>query len=353
MQTDYLIVGQGIAGTVLAYTLLKKGSSVIVLSDEDPNRASLVAAGLYNPVTGKRMSKTWKAAELFPFMESFYQEFEKDFNCTVLFPKPIYKPFSSIEEQNTWLSAHEGETFVNTEVPKHKYDHYLHASFGGFETRHSGHLDVPLMIQVFRNDLEEKNSFIKEKFNPEKLKTSDTYIEYGAITAKKIIFCEGMKATANPLFSWLPFVPSKGEVLKVKIEDFTNEVVFNKQVFIIPLGDGLFRVGSTYYWDFDSDLPTEKGQAELAEKLTQMIKMPFEITDLKAGIRPSVKDRKPILGYHPENKSIGIFNGLGTKGVSLAPFFAEAFSELLLNNKQLDKDVNIERFYSLYSRSEK
>jgi glycine/D-amino acid oxidase-like deaminating enzyme len=353
MQTDYLIVGQGIAGTVLAYTLIKKGCSVTILCDEDQNRASLVAAGLYNPVTGKRMSKTWKAAELFPFMESFYKEFEKDFNCAILFPKPIYKPFSSIEEQNTWLSAHEGEAFVNTELPKDKYQKYLNASFGGFETKNSGHLDVPLMIEVFRRHLIEKNSFVEEKFDPEKLKTSETAVEYGTITARKIIFCEGMKATVNPLFSWLPFVPSKGEVLKLKIENFTEEVIFNKQVFIIPLGDTMFRVGSTYYWEFDSDQPTEKGKAELEEKLTQMIKMPFKITDQKAGIRPSVKDRKPILGYHPGNKSIGIFNGLGTKGVSLAPFFAEAFSELLLNNKQLDKDVNIERFYSLYSRSEK
>jgi glycine/D-amino acid oxidase-like deaminating enzyme len=353
MQTDYLIVGQGIAGTVLAYTLIKKGCSVTVLSDEDENRASLVAAGLYNPVTGKRMAKTWKAAELFPFMESFYKEFEKEFNCTVLFPKPIYKPFSSVEEQNTWLSAHEGDAFVNTELPKDKYEHYLNTPFGGFETKHSGHLDVPQLISIFRDFLKKKNQFLEEKFDAKKLKTSESGIEYGAITARKIIFCEGMKATHNPLFSWLPFVPSKGEVLKVQIENFTEEVAFNKQVFIIPLGNDLFRVGSTYYWEFESNQPTEKGKAELAEKLTQMIKMPFQITDQKAGIRPSVKDRKPILGYHPENKSIGIFNGLGTKGVSLAPFFAEAFSELLLNNKQLDKEVNIERFYSLYSHSEK
>jgi glycine oxidase len=352
MQTDYLLVGQGIAGTVLGHTLLKKGSSVIVLSDEDPYCASKVAAGLYNPVTGKRMAKTWRAAELFPFMEHFYQDFEKTYSCKILFPKPIYKPFATIEEQNTWLSAHEGEAFITTELPTDKYNEYIYSTFGGFETKSSGHLDVPEMIKNFRKKLEAEAHFIEEKFDSKKLKLTEKGIEYGSISAKKIIFCEGMRATVNPLFSWLPFVPSKGEILKVQIEDFTEEVIFNKQVFIIPLGNNTFRVGSTYKWEYESSKPTEEGKVELAEKLSQMIKKPFEITRHDAGIRPSIRDRKPIIGFHPQNKSIGIFNGLGTKGVSLAPFFANAFAELLLNNKQLDKDVNIERFYSLYSRSE-
>ncbi|HSZ25805.1 MAG TPA: FAD-dependent oxidoreductase [Cytophagaceae bacterium] len=353
MKTDYLIVGQGIAGTVLGYTLLKKGCNVIVLSNEYPHQASLVAAGLYNPVTGKRMSKTWKAEILFPFMESFYKEFEDDFNCSILFPKPIYKPFSTIAEQNTWLSEHEGEAFVETDIPADKYSEFLHSSNGGFETNHSGHLDIPTMLKAFREKLLETKCFVEKKFQPDKLIMKEDGVEYDGIAAKKIILCEGMLATTNPLFSWLPFVPSKGEVLKVKIKAFTQEVIFNKQVFIIPLEESVFRVGSTYHWEYESSEPTEQGRKELCEKLEQMIKMPFEILEHKAGIRPSVRDRKPIIGFHPENKFIGIFNGLGTKGVSLAPFFADAFAELLLNNKQLDPEVNIERFYSLYSRSEK
>ncbi len=352
MQTDYLIVGQGIAGTVLGHTLIKKGCKVIIISDEDPNRASLVAAGLYNPVTGKRMAKTWKAAELFPFMESFYKEFEQDYSCKIVFPNPVYKPFGTIEEQNTWLSAHEGEEFITTEIPLDKYSDYIHAAFGGFETKSSGHIDLPIFIKKFRERAIKENYFFNEKFDQKKLTTNDSGINYGTIAAKKIFFCEGMKATINPLFSWLPFVPSKGEILKVKIEHFTDEVVLNKQVFIIPLGDNTFRVGSTYQWDYESDQPTQEGKNDLVEKLTQMIKMPFEVIGHQAGIRPSVRDRKPIIGFHPANKSIGIFNGLGTKGVSMAPYFAELFAESVLNNKQLASDVNIERFYSLYSRSE-
>ena len=352
MQTDYLIVGQGIAGTVLGYTLLQKGCKIMILNEDSPHSASAVAAGLYNPVTGKRMTKTWKAAELFPFMENFYRNFEQTYSCKILFPKPIYKPFATIEEQNTWLSAHEGELFINTDLPKDKYNEYLNASFGGFETKNSGHLDLPEMVRVFREGLMRENNFTEEKFDPSKFKFTSEGIQYGSITAKKIIFCEGIRAAYNPLFSWLPFVPSKGEILKVKLDTFTEDVIFNKQVFIIPLGNKVFRVGSTYKWEYESADPTEEGKTELTEKLTQMVKKPFEVTGHDAGIRPSSRDRRPIIGFHPENKSIGIFNGLGTKGVSLAPFFSNAFAELLLNNKQLDKDVNIERFYSLYSHSE-
>jgi glycine oxidase len=352
MQADYLIIGQGIAGTVLATTLIKKGSKIVVMSDEDPRCASKVAAGLYNPVTGKRMAKTWKAIELFPFMENFYQEFEKEYSCKILFPKPIYKPFASIEEQNTWLSANEGEAFIITDIPKDKYKEYISCDFGGFETKNSGHLDLPSLLEIFRHRATKENYFIRECFDPIKLKCTDNGIQYGSISAKKIIFCEGSRATVNPLFSWLPFVPSKGEILKIIIDNFTEEVIFNKQVFVIPLGNNTFRVGSTYQWAYESEEPTEEGKTDLLEKLERLIKKPFEVTQHIAGVRPSVKDRKPIIGFHPDHKSIGIFNGLGTKGVSMAPFFAEAFSELLLNNKQLDKEVNIERFYSLYSRSE-
>jgi glycine/D-amino acid oxidase-like deaminating enzyme len=353
MQTDYLIVGQGIAGTVLGQTLIKKGCKIAVVNNEAPNSASMVAAGLYNPVTGKRMTRTWKAAELFPFMEIFYKTFEQDHSCKILFPKPIYKPFSSIEEQNTWLSSNENnEVFINTKIPADKYEKYLDTYYGGFETKHSGHIDVPVMLAVFKKRLQEQGSFIEENFDHAKLVVSDKGVQYGNILAKKIIFCEGTSVTQNRFFHWLPFVPSKGEILTVAIDNFTDEAVFNKQVFIIPLGNNTFRVGSTYKWEFDSDQPTPEGKTDLVQRLTEMIKKTFKITSHKAGIRPSVKDRKPIIGFHPEHSSVSIFNGLGTKGISLAPFFADAFANLLLNNKQLDKDVNIERFYSLYSHSE-
>lgn len=354
MQTDYIIVGQGIAGTVLGHTLLKKKYTIAVIDDAAPNSASRVAGGLYNPVTGKRMTRTWKASELFPFMESFYKEFEKTYSCQILFPKSIYKPFANEEERSTWLGAHDETDLIITDLPPDKYSQYLDPAFhfGGFETKLSGHLKVPEMLTAFRNFLLSKNSLLEERFDPSRLIVSEKGVQYGELKAASIIFCEGVNATLNPWFSWLPFAPSKGETIKVNIHNFTEEAILNKQVFIIPLGNHQYRVGSTYQWVFDSDQPTEKGREELSTKLSSMIRQPFEIAEHKAGIRPSVKDRKPIVGFHPVYRSLAIFNGLGTKGISLAPYFAENFTDHLSGTKQLFPEVNIERFYSLYSRSE-
>jgi glycine oxidase len=353
MHIDYLIVGQGIAGTVLAHTLIQKGCRVVVISDDDPNRASLVAAGLYNPITGKRASRTWKAAELFPFMEIFYKDLETILQTRFMYPKPVYKPFASIEEQNTWLSANEGEAFINTNIPIDRYANYLHThTYGGFETTKSGHIDLPVLLESFRRYLADSQRLISGKFDPKKLEVQTDSVLYESFTAKKIIFCEGIRAQTNPYFSWLPLVACKGEILKVAIERFTDEVIFNKQVFIVPTADGLYRVGSTYEWNFEHTLPTEKGREDLQQRLTEMIKMPFAIKDHLAGIRPTVKDRKPLIGLHPEHAAVAIFNGMGTKGISLAPFFAGQMAEYLLENKQLIREVNIERYYSLYSHSE-
>jgi glycine/D-amino acid oxidase-like deaminating enzyme len=353
VQTDFLIIGQGIAGTVLGDCLRKAGARIVVLSDEDPHAASRVAAGLYNPVTGKRMTKTWKAEELFPYSQNYYQDFEKRYACSIVHPMPVYKPFSSIEEQNTWLSAHDGEAFIDTNIPDYKYQAYLrHNWFGGFETKHSGYIDLPVMLDTFRKKLLEQNCFLSEKFDPQKLIISENGIQYSDLKATKIIFCEGRRAASNPLFSWLPFTLSKGEILKIKIQSFVQDTVLNKQVFIIPLGNDTYRVGSTYQWVFDNNRPTEKNKEELRDKLSEMILQPFEITEHTAGVRPSVKDRKPLVGFHPAHPAVGIFNGLGTKGVSLAPYFALNFAQHLTGSKQLYPEVNIERFYSLYSRSE-
>jgi glycine/D-amino acid oxidase-like deaminating enzyme len=329
---------------------LQKGIDIMVYSDEEVS-ASHVAAGMYNPVTGKRMTKTWRANELFPFMETFYKTMESDLGTTILFPKTIYKPFASIEEQNTWMSAIDDFEYVDTTIPKEKYENYLHGSIGGYETFHSGHVDVLELINAFRKKLEKTNAYARERIDFEAINFTENGVVYKGIKAKKIIFCEGVYAQKNPYFHWLPFYPSKGELIEVYIPQFNEEVIFNKQVFVLPYQSGCYKVGSTYVWEYSHAQPTEAARQELTTKLSQFIKMPFTVSNHKAGIRPTVKDRKPLIGLHPIHKQLAVFNGLGTKGVSLAPFFAAAFVDYLLGKKQLNQEVDIERFYSLYSRS--
>jgi len=346
---DYIIVGQGLAGTVLGLTLLKKGKSVLFVNDESRESASAVSAGIFNPITGKRMVKTWKAEQLFPFLLSFYKEVESFLKISIVREIPIYKPFSSTFEQNEWMrKSHEQhyDSFIDTNPGEKPYTSSIINPAGGFETKQSGTIDVPAMIIAFRAYLIEKRIYINAPFpiSP----ALENEMEMNTFKAKKIIFCEGAFAAQNALFSWLPFSPVKGEILEIEIENFTPEAILNKNGFLLPMKNKKFLVGSTYEKEYTDDKPSEKGAEKIKENLNSFFKLPYIKVGQKAGIRPATRDRRPIIGMHPEQATIGIFNGLGTKGVSLAPFFAQQFYAFLEEGKTLDPEVAIDRFSSFY-----
>ena len=187
---------------------------------------------------------------------------------------------------------------------------------------------------------------MEETFDYNRVSFSENKVVYKDIEADKIIFCEGYKTIDNPYFSWLPFKLTKGEILTVKIPDFKidDEFVLNKGVFILPLGNNIYKVGATYEWNDLTEKTTEKGKLELEDKLKKVIKLPFEIIDQQAGIRPTVLDRRPLIGIHSENNKLAVFNGMGTKGVMLVPHFANQFADFLINNIPLNKEVDIDRF---------
>jgi glycine/D-amino acid oxidase-like deaminating enzyme len=344
---DYIIIGQGLGGSVLAWTLIKRGNNILVV-DKGENFCSKVAGGLYNPVTGRRMVKTWKANTLFPFLEKFYRDAENKLNQKFFYSKSVYKPFSSVEEQNQWMASGESEQdFVKVHLKFPQMDTYIQNDFGGFETRNSGYLEVAKFLESITKFLIENKSYIKDEFLLKDLDFKEGAVSWKGVKSKRIIFCEGFLMKENSFFNWLPFSPVKGETLTVVIENFPETHIVNKDVFILPLGNGKFKAGATFDYDLNLDR-TEKGREELSLKLKKLLKVPFKIIDQEAGIRPASKDRRPLVGIHPEYSALGVFNGLGTKGVSLAPFFAEQFVEFLDGGGELDPDINIQRYYSLY-----
>jgi glycine/D-amino acid oxidase-like deaminating enzyme len=193
--------------------------------------------------------------------------------------------------------------------------------------------------------LKENNALLEEKFSFSDLAEESDSITYKDIKARKIIFCEGANAIQNPYFKFFPFQLAKGECLILRIEDFYSDRIINSEVLIMPLPEkNLYYVGATHEWYFDDDQPSEKGKNELLGNLSAVLKLPFEIVEHKAAIRPTVKDRRPFIGFHPEFPDIGIFNGMGTKGISLAPYFAKHFTKHLLYQKPLQPEVDIKRF---------
>lgn len=345
---DYIIVGQGIAGTVLAHTLLHEGFKIYVVDQNATGSSSMVAAGIYNPVTGKRMVKTWRADQLFPFLESFYTSLENLLETSLLNKMPIYKPFGSIAEQNFKISdSILDDNFCDVSIAPSFYSAFIHNPYGGFQTKHSGWVDVKSMLLQSRIFFEKQHIYRSSAINYHDIVLENDTVQWKEIKARRLIFCEGIQAAANPFFNWLPFVPAKGEMLHVIIKDFPENVILNKSVFLVPLGQSSFKVGATYEWNFSDGEISNKGKDELISRLENLIKADYSIHGQEGGIRPTVKDRRPLLGLHPQYKTLGIFNGLGTKGISIAPYFAHHFVEFLEKGKNLDLEVNIERFASL------
>lgn len=350
MEVDYIIVGQGIAGTVLADHLISSGFRVLVYDDPTQSNSSLVAGGLYNPITGRKMVKTWLADELFPYLINYYKDLEARLGTEFLMDVPIYRPFVSIEELNEWMgksSEPAFQPFIKEVFGASRYGSHIRDEYGGLLLNQSGYLNTGKMIRAFRAYLLAENALVEQSLDAERLEITDDKVIYGEHLARRVIFCDGPVLSSNRYFNWLPLSPVKGELLFIRFaEDF--EAIYNRGVFIIPIGDGICKVGATYdHYNLDQRT-TEKARKQLIEKLDTLISIPYEVVDQVAGIRPATKDRRPFVGIHPEHDQLGVFGGLGTKGVSLAPFFAKQFVEYMIKSKELKMEANIQRFFSLY-----
>jgi glycine oxidase len=351
MNYDYIVVGHGLAGAILAYTLRKKGQRVLVIDEPKANSASRVAAGLVNPVAGKRFAKSWLVDTLLPFADGFYDELESHFNKPLFFHKPIYKVFSTIEEQNNWMaksagdnwSAYIGSTYTQSTGMESVKDQY-----GGIMIRQGGYLLVADTLDLLTNELLEAGLLLPERFDVSQLQLTEHGVSYKNMTAGHLVFCEGWQAVHNPYFSWLPLQPTKGEVLEVETKDFNPECIYNKAVYVVPIGENRFKIGATYNWRQADELPTPEGAAELSERFEQITTKPYHVINQWAGIRPAVLDRRPLMGRHPEHAQLSVFNGMGSKGVLMAPYLADVFSKELLGGGDILADVQISRYYSLY-----
>ena len=342
---DYLIIGSGLAGISFVEVALRNDKSIMVLDNNSQN-SSKIAGGLYNPVILKRFSEVWKAQEQLILMNEFYSFLENKLQCKVDFKRPILRKFFSVEEQNNWFAASDKialTPFLSTKLISKKYVG-IDSPHGYGEVLQTGYVDTALLLNKYKLYLNENNLFQEESFDYDALQIVSDGIQYKNIKAKHIIFAEGFGMHANPYFNQLPLDGTKGELFIIKAPQLDLDVIVNTSVFILPLGDDLFKVGATYNWKDKTDLPTEEGKTELMERIKEIITCDFEIIDHFAGVRPTVKDRRPLVGTHQNHKTIHILNGLGTRGVMLGPAMAKALFENIELKIPLDKEINIDRF---------
>jgi hypothetical protein len=342
---DYLIVGSGLAGISFSEIALQNNKTILVLDNNSQN-STKIAGGLYNPVILKRFSEVGHAKEHLVIMNDFFTVLEKKLNCKVDFKMPILRKFFSVEEQNNWFTASDKAnlaSFLSINLISKKYLS-IDSPFGYGEVLQTGYVDTALLVSKYKEYLISNKWFLEESFDYSLLQEEKNGIKYKDFKARHIIFAEGFGMHSNPYFKELPLDGTKGELLVIKAPLLDLDVILNTSVFILPLGNNLFKVGATYNWTDKTDKPTEEGKAELIEKLKEIINCDFEIVGHFAGVRPTVKDRKPLVGTYSDHNSIHIINGLGTRGVMLGPSMAKALFENIEFQILLDKTIDIKRF---------
>ncbi len=344
---DYIIVGQGIAGTILAHELLKKNKNIIFLNNENLSSSSKVAAGIWNPVVFKRLTKSWLADDLIPSLNTFYNEIGKKLNFQFIKETSIAKLFSEEQEKTLWIKKAETEmsNYLNSETLE--MNQPTHTEFA--LVKQSGNLDTKLFLNESKKYFQLHNLYLDEQFDFNQLFIHPNFVEYKNYTAEKVIFCEGYRIRENPYFKWIPMKPAKGDVLTIYCKELKLEFILNKGIFILPLGNNLFKIGATYNWKELHDQPDELAKAELISKLKKIMPYEFEVVNHESGVRPAVIDRRPVIGSHPNHEQLMVFNGFGTKAVMLVPYFAKMLAQHLTEKLPLHEETSVSRFKKHFS----
>lgn len=348
---DFIIVGKGLAANVLAHTFKKNKITFTIIGNPDLSSSSKVAAGIWNPIVFKRLTKSWLADLTIPFINQFYSECEKDLGVKLITKRKLIKPFIQEQEKLLWIkkSKNELESFLDENIYSKNDEEQKNCILSEYGiVKEAANLDIVAFLNSSHDHFIDHS--LNENFEYEHLVIESDKISYKDYSAKNIIFCEGYLVKNNPYFNWIPLKPVKGEVLTFSSDHLKiKDSVFNKNGFIMDLGNNLFKAGATYEWDDLTELPTNKGKEELEVKIKQMISCHYQIISHEAGIRPSSIDRRPIIGCHPKYSHLFVFNGLGTKGVMLAPYFANNFVLFYQQKQQINPETDVKRFYHLLS----
>lgn len=338
-----LVVGAGLSGVSVAIQLLRKGVDV-TLVDNSENHSSLIAAGIINPLVFRRMTKGWRVDDFVPSLIDFYTSIEKETTITFFQKLPIRRLFSSEHERELWIKKQDREDFQEYMTPLEKsddtYDQCIN-QFGSGRIKNAFTVTPNEFLKAAKDLIAQKGTIIQSIFNYNDLQNTT----YKGILYNDVIFCEGYQGMNNPWFSFLPINPTKGEVLTVHSETLPENESLNRKCFNLPQGEKQFKIGSTIDWNNTSLETTEEGKAEILQNLSYIIDENVEVLSHQAGIRPGSKDRRPFIGTHPEHPHYHVFNGLGSKGYMLCPLLSKEFADWLLEGKELDSEVRVERYY--------
>ncbi len=345
---DFIIVGQGIAGSNLAFELLKRNKSVVIFDSSWRDAACLVAAGVINPITGQRLVKSWRSDIAHPYAKMFYRQLEKSLSAKFFHDRKILQLCKSPEEHDLWNKrksdfAYAG--FIGSGSYKSEFDS-LNDNYGHHFIEHSAWVEPSSIMPAYADYFRQRGVLVSEEFNYTELSMSDSeFVKYKNFQASAVIFCEGWQAIRNPYFSWLPYRCAKGEILQVSAENEIPEHIIHRGNWLMKCDTDEFRIGSTWDRENLNSQPTEVAKAELLKAVKNILISPKDVKVRKhsAGVRPCTATTRPHLGVNPKFKRLYSFNGFGSKGYALSPFFAKEFAEYITSGKPLDSEADLAR----------
>ncbi len=348
--TRVIIVGQGLAGTILAWQLHRRNIPFVIIDEAPDWNASKVAAGLMDPISGQRYFQAWNADRVLPVAVAFYRELETRLGASFFHMKPSIRFFSSQADRELW----ESKRFlprVSSYFPNPAgtyFDATIQAPFGGVEVVGSAYLDTQTFLRLSRDYFRGLGQVISERLVYSALTLFSEGVHYRDLQANQLIFCEGHQASQNPWFGYLPYNHSKGNILLATATDFPSSHILHLGKWILPLPGQQLKIGATYDRAFTDSGPDRFQQAVLLSDLAPWLKTTLTPTGLLAGIRPIALDNKPILGLHPAYPQLGIFNALASRGVSLGPFYAAQLVSHVMDHQPLDREIDLNRYSRYY-----
>lgn len=346
---DFLIVGLGFSGIAFSWELEKRNISYAVVDQGSNNSASQISGGLIHPVTGRKYQLQWNIQELTEIIKTEYDLLSQKFGTEFISEHRLLKIHKSEEALEEWQLIKNKVRiagYLDPDFSAQYLSRFIDYRFGYLLVKPVFQINTELLISTYTDFLLNENKLFREKLHYTDIKISPDYFEWKSNQFKYLVFCEGADALQNPFFNMIQFKPAKGERMIIKLPNFQTDLVLQKNILVIPLGNESYWAGATNTWNDLSSAPTIEGKNELETGLKDLFKIPFEVIQHEAAIRPTIKDRVPVVGKHPSINNMFVLNGMGTKGASLSNYYAQQLIENILNGKEINKEANINRFYN-------
>ena len=352
MNLDFLIIGQGLAGSLLAWELIQRNRKILVIDNGVVN-ASQVAAGLINPITGMRLVKSQDTEQQLITATQLYQQLATEFSYPFYSEKSMLRIIRNHKELHyCHKRMHDAEyqPYLYDQLIQNQYQNIINAPLGILKQKQTGYLQTRPLLARLKSFLIQQGCYKQCRFDSHDLLIKPDVMHWHNIRTNQLIFCDGYQSMNNPWFSWLPMQAVKGEILTLFGRTDFPDKILNYGHWLIPVNQTTFRTGATFDRENINTQPTSTGKQTLLGSLASIYPGIdcSRITEHQANIRPCTQDKQPFIGCHPQHSEIMIFNGFGAKGSLQIPWYSKRFAGYLLNKTPLPPGCNIDRYYATH-----